>query len=183
VLKVAPAVLALAALFSSCTQDSGQTEAQNQSTLGASTTPTEETATTSSESMTRATVETDELVARVQTPSGNIHCDAWMYGPKETDAQMRCFIEEISGPELPRPAWAHCDWDGGRSFELGGKAPGARASFCDALGAPLGDVVTLEYGSAWTHGPFTCLSSQLGLLCTNASGHGVFLSRERQEPF
>jgi hypothetical protein len=41
----------------------------------------------------------------------------------------------------------------------------------------------LDYGKLWTYGPYTCLSSQLGLLCTNANGRGVFLSRERQLPF
>jgi hypothetical protein len=43
--------------------------------------------------------------------------------------------------------------------------------------------LTLAYGQAWNYGPFTCLSSWLGLLCTNASGHGAFLSRATQQPF
>jgi Family of unknown function (DUF6636) len=124
-----------------------------------------------------------DVVATIQTPSGNIHCDAWVYGPRDKDAEMRCFIEEISGPELPRPSTAHCDWDGGRSFEIGGREAGGRASFCDALGGRPTKPVTLDYGRAWSYGPYTCLSSLLGLLCTNASGHGVFLSRETQQPF
>jgi uncharacterized protein DUF6636 len=41
----------------------------------------------------------------------------------------------------------------------------------------------LSYGSTWQGGQFTCESSPEGLRCTNASGHGFFLSRERSELF
>ena len=125
---------------------------------------------------------TDE-VAGVRTPSGNASCMAWV--PEEaTSTQMRCSVEEMAGPDLPRPEGAECDWHGGRLFQLPRTGPGSRTSFCDALPAgPSYRDETLAYGSIWRHGPFTCLSSRLGLLCTNLEGHGLFLSREQQHAF
>jgi uncharacterized protein DUF6636 len=141
-----------------------------------------QSATAPGSSATKETQPTHEVVG-IRTPSRNIHCDAWINGPKDTDAQMRCYIKEMSGPDLPRPTWADCDWEGGRLFALGSKSLGGRASFCDALGGRPRKVVTLGYGSAWSYGPYRCLSSRLGLLCTNSDGHGLFLSRDRQEGF
>jgi hypothetical protein len=126
----------------------------------------------------------DEFAA-IRTPSGNVDCLAWVYGPGDEEATMRCYIDEISVPDLPRPDWAHCDWEGGRLFELPPTGPGRRASFCDAIPARPGTYrdETVAYGRTWRHGPYICLSSRLGLLCTNANGHGLFLSREQQRPF
>jgi hypothetical protein len=161
----------------------GETASGASSTAATSTGAAGQSSVASGPSTTLDQQPIDDRVASIRTPSRNIHCDALASGPKDIDAQMRCFIEEISGPDLPRPPSAHCDWEGGRLFSLPARAPGSRASFCDALGAPAGKVVTLGYGSAWKYGPYTCLSSRLGLLCTNSDGHGLFLSRERQEPF
>lgn len=126
----------------------------------------------------------DEFAA-IRTPSGNVDCLAWVYGRGDAEATMRCYIDEISGPDVPRPDWAQCDWEGGRLFELPPSGPGTRASFCDAIPARPGTYrdETVAYGRIWRHGPYTCLSSRLGLLCTNANGHGLFLSREQQRPF
>jgi hypothetical protein len=37
--------------------------------------------------------------------------------------------------------------------------------------------VTLAYGKTWRHRGFTCTSRFTGLTCTNAAGHGLFISR------
>jgi hypothetical protein len=163
-----------AVCFIGCSTQGDQTSEQAQSTAGSSSGSDETTST--------GTQQWDYKVHSFKTPSGNIHCAAVVVGPKITNAEMRCFIKEIAGPLLPRPKSAHCDWDGGRSFGIGGTGAGSLASFCDMLGRPT-KPLTLEYGKVWAYGPYTCLSSQLGLLCTNADGRGVFLSRERQLPF
>jgi hypothetical protein len=179
--KVALVLVGGALLIPGCS-GYGESETEGTSTVQAPTT-TETPSSTAAEGTTNGETVREDVFARLQTPSENIHCDAWVYGPRSKDAEMRCFIDEISGPELPRPEGAMCDWEGGRLFQIPAKAAGHRASFCDAFGARPGQLVTLEYGKIWTYGPYKCLSSRLGLLCTNATGHGVFLSRERQEPF
>jgi hypothetical protein len=42
------------------------------------------------------------------------------------------------------------------------------------------DFPRLAYGKSWTYHGFTCTSRTNGLRCRNASGHGFFLSREKQ---
>ncbi len=180
--RVSLLFVGLAVFLAGCSGGDGETTTEVESATGGSTSVVGQSTTAPASTTTTKTRPTDEVVG-IRTPSGNIHCDALIYGPKDTDAQMRCFIKEMSGPDLPRPAWAECDWEGGRLFGLGSQSPGSRSSFCDALGARARPVVTLAYGSAWRHGPYTCLSSRLGLLCTNSEGHGLFLSRDRQEGF
>jgi hypothetical protein len=181
--KVVIVLLGSALALAACSVGDDETVTGAGSTSGTSGGLADQSSTAASDSTRSETQTTDDVVASIRTPSRNIHCDALVYGPKGTDAEMRCFIEETSGPDLPRPQEAQCDWEGGRLFALPGKGPGIRASFCDVLGPPAPEVVTLEYGSAWRHGPYTCLSSRLGLLCTNSDGHGLFLSRVQQQPF
>ena len=38
--------------------------------------------------------------------------------------------------------------------------------------------VTLRYGRSWHRASFTCDSRRTGVTCSNAAGHGIFLSRE-----
>lgn len=181
-MRVSLLFVGLVVFLAGCSGGDGETTTASESAAGASTSVAGQSTSAPAFSATKETQPTDEVVG-IRTPSRNIHCDAWIYGPKDTDAQMRCYIKEMSGPDLPRPTWAECDWEGGRLFALGSKAPGARTSFCDALGGRPGEVVTLGYGSAWSYGPYRCLSSRIGLLCTNSDGHGLFLSRDRQEGF
>jgi hypothetical protein len=42
------------------------------------------------------------------------------------------------------------------------------------------DFPRLTYGKSWSYRGFTCTSRTEGLRCRNESGHGFFLSRERQ---
>ena len=39
------------------------------------------------------------------------------------------------------------------------------------------------YGTTWTFRSITCRIRQAGVTCTNAKGHGFFLSRGRQRLF
>jgi hypothetical protein len=180
--RVSLLFVGLAVFLAGCSGGDSETTTASESAAGASTSVVGQSTSTPAFAATKETQPTDEVVG-IRTPSRNIRCDAWIYGLKDTDAQMRCYIKETSGPDLPRPTWAECDWEGGRLFALGSKAPGARTSFCDALGGRPREIVTLGYGSAWSYGPYRCLSSRIGLLCTNSDGHGLFLSRDRQEAF
>jgi hypothetical protein len=114
------------------------------------------------------------------SPTGNIRCIAIVYGARK--GSMRCSLNRIA-KLLPRPEWAQCDWEGGKLFSLHETAAGERASFCDAFGGIYKPPTRLAYGRTWQRGPFTCLSSQLGLLCTNVRGHGLFLSYGQQRFF
>jgi hypothetical protein len=116
---------------------------------------------------------------RIVSPSGNINCSAIVDGPR--DGTMRCYLNR-SAKVIARPASAECDWEGGRLFSLMATREGWRASWCDALpvSAP---AMRLAYGRVWHRGPFSCLSSRLALLCTNADGHGLLLSYEQQRAF
>jgi hypothetical protein len=45
------------------------------------------------------------------------------------------------------------------------------------------DVPILDYGSSWRWRAVRCVSRFRGLTCSNGSGHGFFLSREKQQVF
>jgi hypothetical protein len=45
------------------------------------------------------------------------------------------------------------------------------------------DVPILDYGSSWRWRAVRCVSRFRGLTCSNGSGHGFFLSREKQRVF
>ena len=182
-LKVAKILVGSTLLLAGCNGGDGTTGTGALPTAHTTTAATETTSTGSGHStITAGNPSTRRPVSEIEMPSGNIRCDARVESEKDKNASMRCFIHEMAGPDLPRPKWAMCDWDGGHSFSLARKGPGRLASFCDAQEPP-SSVVTLEYGIGWTDGPFTCLSSLIGLLCTNSAGHGLFLSRERQDGF
>ncbi|MDQ3870416.1 MAG: hypothetical protein M3301_02225 [Chloroflexota bacterium] len=172
----------VSSLVSGCTGGDEQVDARAGSTVRTATGDTPGS-TVASDSTTTSEAEPVDETAVIQTPSRNIHCDTWVDPEMKSFAEMRCHIKEISGPEIPRPSWAMCDWNGGRDFSLTERGPGRRASFCDALPREPGRTFTIGYGAVWRYGPFTCLSSRLGLLCTNPPGHGLFLSRERQQGF
>jgi hypothetical protein len=120
-----------------------------------------------------------EIGYRIVSPSGNISCGAVVDGPRH--GSMRCSLERTA-KVVPRPASAECHWFGGRLFSLGETGVGRRESFCDAL--PVNTPpIRLAYGRVWHRGPFSCLSSQIALLCTNADGHGLLLSYAQQRTF
>jgi hypothetical protein len=116
----------------------------------------------------------------VRTPSKNIRC---FYVPQRptTHGNLLCNIQHAS---YTRALQARCiapptglDWHG---FTLSDTRRGevlcAGGLMYDGRDTPT--FVTLAYGKTWRHAGFTCTSRVTGLTCTNAAGHGLFLSRE-----
>ena len=103
-------------------------------------------------------------------PSGNIACDYF-------EGFLRCDLMEISNRVPPRPDDCDLDW---------GKAFGMAADDRSAYRLCHGDTVfgsstpVLDYGSSWSRGGFTCISTERGLTCRNAHGAGWDLSRGNQ---
>jgi hypothetical protein len=101
-------------------------------------------------------------------PSKNISC-AYItgFGP----VTLRCDIFSGLRPEPRRPC--ELDWTG--------ISMGLRAARPQCAGDTVFDrkAIVLAYGTVWKRGPFTCLSSRVGLSCANRAGHGFFLSKER----
>jgi hypothetical protein len=116
----------------------------------------------------------------VRTPSKNIRC---FYVPQRptTHGNLLCTIEQAA---YTKALQAKCiapptglDWHG---FTLSDTKRGevlcAGGIMYDGRDTPT--FVTLAYGKTWRHRGFTCTSRVAGLTCTNAAGHGLFLSRE-----
>jgi hypothetical protein len=102
-----------------------------------------------------------------QLPSKNIGCAyATGFGP----VFIRCDIRSGLKPE-PRRA-CELDWTG---VSMGTSKAGPTCAG-DTVLDPRAPV--LGYGKTWKRGPFTCLSSRVGLSCANRAGAGFFLSRE-----
>jgi hypothetical protein len=121
---------------------------------------------------------TSALASPFQMPSGNIRCTSDVHNGQPSD--IVCTILERSGPPTtPPPPECQIEW--GYTFELGG-----RGDVKAACGGPItldGGVPVLRYGRTWTLGGVICVSSESGLECRNADGHGFFLSRARQSVF
>jgi hypothetical protein len=101
-------------------------------------------------------------------PSGNIACGySTGFGP----VTLRCDILSGLKPEPRRPC--ELDWTG-LSIGRGTATPTCAGDTVYDRKAPV-----LKYGSVWKRGPFTCVSLLIGLSCTNRTGHGFFLSKER----
>ena len=106
-----------------------------------------------------------------RSPSGNIHCA--YFG----DGSLRCDIAETEGRAPRRPA--DCDLDWGNAFEMTERSRRAgRICHGDTVMDP--DAAVLSYGSSWSGGGFSCLSSARGISCRNARGAGWDLSRSSQ---
>ena len=102
-----------------------------------------------------------------RTPSNNIGCGY-------TGTSLRCDIR--GGIPHPPPAPRDCDLDWGGGYAMG--TTGRAYVMCAGdttldLHAPV-----VPYGTTWHRGAFRCSSKREGLRCTNASGHGFFLSKD-----
>jgi hypothetical protein len=115
----------------------------------------------------------------VKTPSKNISC---FYVPQRptTHGNLLCNIKQAS---YTRALQAKCiappaglDWHG---FTLSDTKRGevlcTGGIMYDARDTPT--FVTLAYGKTWHYRGLTCTSRVTGLTCTNAHGHGLFISR------
>ena len=118
-------------------------------------------------------------VTPFETPSGNIQCSV---GTGEGPPGIECMISELSGaPTTPRPAGCNGVW--GHRFAMGER--GVVTLQCGSPlprdRAPAGNIA--QYGKVGQFGGIVCQSSEAGLECRNADGHGFFLSRRRQSVF
>jgi hypothetical protein len=114
-----------------------------------------------------------------QTPSRNIGC-IFVLGLGAPDKPyLRCDIGGGLRPLPPKPR--SCDLDWGYGYAM--FATGPAKTFCAGDTARDPRAPVLAYGRRWRKGPFTCVSRSVGLRCTNRSGRGFFLSRERSYTF
>jgi len=108
--------------------------------------------------------------AAFQTPSGSIGC-------AYEGSYLRC---DVAGGVRPLPPRAKdCSLDWGQGFEMGRTG---RATVVCAGDTALGAGPALRH-TAWRRGGFACTYDPGGLTCTNASGHGFFLSTSRSYRF
>lgn len=107
------------------------------------------------------------------TPSGNISCAV----EGEDEKVLRCEIKSKLNPKPPQPYSGYCEFDWGAGFSLTSYGKPEILCISDTISG--GNYPTLSYGSTWRNAGFKCVSQRAGLKCTNASGQGFFLSRER----
>ena len=117
------------------------------------------------------------VVRGFRTPSGNIGC---IYDSSLGPAPyLRCDIRSRLRPLPPRPA--RCDLDWGESYGM--RSTGRVSITCHGDTAIDPRYPALRYGSTWRSGGFACDSQKAGLRCSNRSGHGFFLSKQRSYRF
>ena len=114
----------------------------------------------------------DAAFETFRTPSKNIACGYSAGAP----AFLRCDILSGLKPEPRRSC--ELDWTGA-SMRPTGRATASCAG--DTVYDPRSRI--LAYGQTWRRGGFRCTSRTTGLTCTNRSGHGFFLSRQRWRLF
>lgn len=109
-----------------------------------------------------------------KTPSGNIGC-IYADGPH----YLRCDIRSGLRPRPPHPQG--CQGEYGDSISMNRTGRARLVCHGDTALDPRARVV--KYGSTLRVGPFACTSRTTGLTCSNASGRGFFISRERYRLF
>ncbi len=110
-----------------------------------------------------------------QTPSRNIGC-AYLPAISRGDVPtLRC---EIGSGLRPLPHHAHRCVQGDFGQAVATTRRGRAEAICisDTVRTPSAPV--LRYGHTIHVGGVTCTSRRIGLRCTNAAGHGWFLSRQ-----
>lgn len=107
-----------------------------------------------------------------RTPSGNIYCN----GSIEV-SEIGCSIVDRSGPPAAADTGA-CSAVWGHHVQLDRTGP-ARV-VCGAAPRVSSYTDVAPYGVSASFSEITCRSETTGLQCTNADGHGFFLSRRTQ---
>jgi hypothetical protein len=131
-----------------------------------------ETVMATTTSSTNTSGESEPSVEGFKTPTGNIECVVWL----ETGYSfMRCTIDEVENAP-PQPASCPGDW--GHDITMEADGPAQWACVSDVL-PPDNPPIMLAYGEKWRRGAFECRSTRVGIRCTNAVEHRLFLSRER----
>jgi uncharacterized protein DUF6636 len=112
-----------------------------------------------------------------QTPSHNIGC-AYSSSPES----LRCDIRTGLKPPPAKPKGCMNDWTFG--YEMSLRGPSRTVCAGDTVFSP--DARVIGYGQTVRYGHFTCKSGKSGLLCSNSTRHGFFLSQAhsyRFQPF
>ncbi len=124
-----------------------------------------------------ATAAADAKLVGFSSPSGNIGCMGDTGGGNAIN-EVRCDINAHSyrPPAKPRS----CDFDWGGGFHV---ARRGRAGWNCVSDTVLGSKNKLAYGTSRRIGGITCKSTRAGMRCTNAVGHGFFLSRTKAYRF
>jgi hypothetical protein len=108
-----------------------------------------------------------------RTPSKNIYC-LYNSADSTTPAFLRCDIRSHLRP-APRP---HSCVEGAYGESVGMTKTSAAHVLCISDSVYDAKARVLAYGMRWSRDGFRCTSRAVGLTCTNARGHGFFLSRE-----
>lgn len=170
------ALAAACVLLAACSGDADDPATLPPSTVTVSSAPTTAAATTApagpaAPPTTEAPPTTTARLqlARFQTPTGNIACDA-------RDGEIRCDILDKTWAPPPRPADCEFDWGVGLAIRSDGTPAVTCAS--DTVADP--GLPRLAYGTATAAEGITCISRTEGLTCTSdRTRRGFFLSRGR----
>jgi hypothetical protein len=110
-----------------------------------------------------------------QTPSKNIGCAYLPAISRGGVPTLRC---EIRSGLKPLPRHPHPCGEGvfGQAVTMTRRGRAQAICISDTIRTPSARV--LGYGHSIRVGGFTCASRRTGLRCTNAAGHGWFLSRQ-----
>ncbi len=114
------------------------------------------------------------VVVQFRTPTGNIGC-AYSAGLDGAEAPtVRCDIRSRLRPEPKAPA--SCRLDYGDSIQVTRTGRAVLVCHGDTAIDPRSRVIA--YGHLFRRGGIGCVSRATGLTCSNATGHGFFLSRQ-----
>ena len=111
-------------------------------------------------------------------PSNNVFC-AYISSTSPRYTYLRC---DIMSHLKPMPSSAGCV-EGSRGVSVSMNVYGRATYPCSSDTVYNTNARKLAYGKTWSKGGFTCTSRMTGLKCTNKSGHGFFLSKQRTYRF
>ena len=111
-----------------------------------------------------------------QSPSGNIHCGIYQW---QGGVEARCDLIDLVPSFTKAPPG--CDLDWGQAFSVDASGKGSLACVGDTVINPSAPV--LAYGKGVSINGITCVSSQKGMTCTNAEGHGFQIARAKQKVY
>ncbi len=110
-----------------------------------------------------------------RSPTGNIGCIV-------ASGIARCDLRKRDWPLPDRPGNCPTEVDYGQGLQVGRTGRGRVVCAGDTTLDPT--ATKLGYGTQSVVGPFTCVSQEAGMTCTNTrTGHGFFLSRQAYRVF
>ncbi len=114
-----------------------------------------------------------------QAPSHNIFCLVEQ-GDSSTPTDLRCDLQTQTARSF---AYLRgCQEDSGDSFAV--TQNGAKGyEVCHGDTVRIDTLQVVPYGQTWRGAGFTCMSAPTGITCSNAGGHGFFVSKASQKVF